>query len=307
MSSKENKSGRPKKGTNPFNDIFRKIIDSATQQEAADKIGVSRQNVGRWLLGDTTPDIETLCKIATAYNVSTDYLLGRTGVKTPDPELKKFLSYMRLSEKSFENLCFIAQGGWSANILLESEWLGALVRVLTNIDEWSSKLNYYNQVIVPAINESISSDDESKDQEENLVCIRDVLYSEFRNIVNSQIDSDDNIKYLDYEYMDKIDLYEFKLSKVLKSMVDEIRAEHRADKMIFELSNKSVFDRLNKRKNDIEKLVQEYETEMKTYEKSAKEVVKTVEKYILQLNAINTILENYDEFFKPKKGADPNG
>lgn len=258
-------------------------------------------------MGDTTPDIETLCKIATAYNVSTDYLLGRTGVKTPDPELKKFLSYMRLSEKSFENLCFIAQGGWSANILLESEWLGALVRVLTNIDEWSSKLNYYNQVIVPAINESISSDDESKDQEENLVCIRDVLYSEFRNIVNSQIDSDDNIKYLDYEYMDKIDLYEFKLSKVLKSMVDEIRAEHRADKMIFELSNKSVFDRLNKRKNDIEKLVQEYETEMKTYEKSAKEVVKTVEKYKLQLNAINTILENYDEFFKPKKGADPNG
>ena len=46
---------------------------------------------------------------------------------------------------------------------------------------------------------------------------------------------------------------------------------------------------------------------MKTYEKSAKEVVKTVEKYKLQLNAINTILENYDEFFKPKKGADPNG
>ena len=86
MSSKENRSGRPKKEINPFNDIFHELVGSATQQEIADKIGVSRQNVGRWLSSNATPDINTLCKIADAYNVSTDYLLGRTPNKTTNPE-----------------------------------------------------------------------------------------------------------------------------------------------------------------------------------------------------------------------------
>ncbi len=104
MSTNENKSGRPKKESNPFNDIFRKLIGTATQQEAADKIGVSRQNVGRWISGDTTPDINTLIKIADAYDVSTDYLLGRTPNKTTDIELQAVCEYLGLSEKAVDFL-----------------------------------------------------------------------------------------------------------------------------------------------------------------------------------------------------------
>lgn len=277
-----------------------------TQQELIDFIQIktgkapTRQAVSAWTHGNS-PDIKTVPIIAEFFKVSTDYLLTETQIRPIDVELSAVCDYTGLSPKSIENIKFISQSGWSANILLESGYFGALVHVLTNIDEWTSKLNYYNQVIVPAIDENISSDEESEEQTEKLAHIFDVLYSEFRYIVDSQIDSDDIIQYRDCKYIDKIDLYEFKLSKVLKSMVDEIKAEHKADKMIFELSNKSVYDGLNTRKEKIEKLLQVYETGMNVGDKSAKAIAKTVEKYKLQLNAINTIIENYDEFFKPKK------
>lgn len=124
MSSNENKSGRPKKEINPFNNIFRELVGTATQQEVADKIGVSRQNVGRWLSGDTTPDINTLCKIADAYNVSTDYLLGRTPNKTTNPELQAVCEYTGLSERAVNNLRK-AQGNFDflSDLFLTSEFI----------------------------------------------------------------------------------------------------------------------------------------------------------------------------------------
>lgn len=72
------------KRKSPFTDIFLKLIDGMTQQQVADKVGVSRQNVGFWIKGTTVPDIFTLSKIADAFNVSTDYLLGRTERKLND-------------------------------------------------------------------------------------------------------------------------------------------------------------------------------------------------------------------------------
>lgn len=105
MANGENKSGRPSKsGSKAFTEIFRKLIGEATQQEAADKIGVTRQNVGRWLAGMNTPDIEALEKIADAYEVSTDYLLGRTTVKTPNVDLRAICEYTQLSETTVRHL-----------------------------------------------------------------------------------------------------------------------------------------------------------------------------------------------------------
>lgn len=104
MSKSEIKSGRPKRETNPFTNIFRDLITGLTQQQAAEKIGVARQNIGRWTSGETTPDIETLTKIAIAFNVSTDYLLGRTPNKTTNENLRAVCDYTGLSEKAAEFL-----------------------------------------------------------------------------------------------------------------------------------------------------------------------------------------------------------
>lgn len=105
MENLENKSGRPaKSGEKPFTKIFRQLIGDETQQMAANKIGVSRQNIGKWLTGSTTPDIDTLCRIADAYNVSTDYLLGRTPNKTINPTLQAVCEYTGLTQEAVYNI-----------------------------------------------------------------------------------------------------------------------------------------------------------------------------------------------------------
>ena len=48
--------------------------------------------------------IETLYKLAEYYNVSTDYLLGRTDVKTPDTELKTVCEVTNLSESAAKKI-----------------------------------------------------------------------------------------------------------------------------------------------------------------------------------------------------------
>lgn len=93
--SKKNKQkGRPKKNDSKgtafqenLNKLFRK---SGERQDAVAKVfGVSRQSFGNWLQGRNQPDYETLIAIANYYNVSTDYLLGRTENPTIDEDVQQ--------------------------------------------------------------------------------------------------------------------------------------------------------------------------------------------------------------------------
>lgn len=49
-----------------------------TQEELAKVIGVSRATLASWEIGRREPDFETASKIADFFDVSVDYLLGRT-------------------------------------------------------------------------------------------------------------------------------------------------------------------------------------------------------------------------------------
>jgi transcriptional regulator with XRE-family HTH domain len=56
-----------------------------SQQELAKIVGKTQQAVGLWEKeGGNEPDHETLNKLADYFNVSTDYLLGRTEISTTD-------------------------------------------------------------------------------------------------------------------------------------------------------------------------------------------------------------------------------
>lgn len=52
-----------------------------SQEELADKIGVSRQAVSKWERGEASPDTDNLIALANLYNVSLDELIGRDEVK----------------------------------------------------------------------------------------------------------------------------------------------------------------------------------------------------------------------------------
>ena len=47
-----------------------------TQEEVAEKIGVSNKTYSKWETGSTSPDLETLVKLAQTFGVTTDGLLG---------------------------------------------------------------------------------------------------------------------------------------------------------------------------------------------------------------------------------------
>ena len=101
----ENNRGRKKKVisyNSPFASRLRKLLSDTktTQPMLAEAIGVSRQAIGQWKDGNTLPDIVSLGKIADYFNVSADYLLGRTRVKSTDIDLKSVCEYTGLTENS---------------------------------------------------------------------------------------------------------------------------------------------------------------------------------------------------------------
>lgn len=69
----------------PFTERFNKIVEGETKKDIAEKVGTTRQTVGNWLSGAFVPDIYALQKIAKAYNVSADYLIGLTDKASLNP------------------------------------------------------------------------------------------------------------------------------------------------------------------------------------------------------------------------------
>lgn len=63
-----------------------------SQEELAEKLGVSRQSVSKWESASASPDISKLVEIADIFEVSTDYLLKDTDTPAPVSDSTKTLS-----------------------------------------------------------------------------------------------------------------------------------------------------------------------------------------------------------------------
>ena len=90
-----------------FQNVFKqlRISSGLTQQEIADKLGISRSTIGMYETGAREPDYETLEMIADFFNVDIDYLLGRTNKTTILPESTYYLNddARDLAQFMFEN------------------------------------------------------------------------------------------------------------------------------------------------------------------------------------------------------------
>lgn len=78
-----------------FGDRLKQLREesSLTQQELGEKINLTKANISKYETGRLQPNIDTINFLAKYFNVSTDYLLGRTDTRNPqDYDLIKSLS-----------------------------------------------------------------------------------------------------------------------------------------------------------------------------------------------------------------------
>lgn len=92
------------------NDIFPSKLralmsETGTSQETlANYIGVTRQSVGYYAQGQSSPDWKGLVKIAEFFKVSLDYLLTNTKIKSADVGMQAACEYTHLSENAVNNI-----------------------------------------------------------------------------------------------------------------------------------------------------------------------------------------------------------
>ncbi|MNI34771.1 HTH-type transcriptional regulator Xre [compost metagenome] len=75
---------------------------SLTQEDLANKLGISRAALSHYETSRREPDYETMSKIASFFNVSMDYLLSRSNNPEVvlDQEVRDFVDSLELSDEN---------------------------------------------------------------------------------------------------------------------------------------------------------------------------------------------------------------
>ena len=77
------------------------------QKELANYLGVTDNTISYFCSGKRTPNTAQIKMISDFFNVSADYILGRSKAWTPDNELKFVCEYTGLNEEAVQSLCDI--------------------------------------------------------------------------------------------------------------------------------------------------------------------------------------------------------
>ncbi|MBR2263344.1 MAG: helix-turn-helix domain-containing protein [Firmicutes bacterium] len=83
-----------------FNNLKRlRIINNLTQEDIAEKLGVTRQAVAKWERGETKPDIESCIKLADLYQMTVDRLLRQYDQPENDGDGKYLFGIVKINDK----------------------------------------------------------------------------------------------------------------------------------------------------------------------------------------------------------------
>jgi len=84
----------------PINSRLRKHINSGNILGLSKKLGVTEAAIRQWQGGYTRPELDKVVAIAEFLGVSCDYLLGRTDIESPNPDLQAAVEFTGLSEEA---------------------------------------------------------------------------------------------------------------------------------------------------------------------------------------------------------------
>lgn len=96
-----------------YKEIFSKRLvelreaQNITQQELADKLQITRQSLSLYEKAERTINIELLARIADFFNVSTDYLMGKTEISTMNKDIQNACDTTGLSEQAVNKLNYM--------------------------------------------------------------------------------------------------------------------------------------------------------------------------------------------------------
>ena len=117
-------------------------------------IGISQASLSKYTRGDAEPGLGALVKLADYFNVSTDYLAGRTDTKSPNADLQGIVNLTGLSEVAVEALLSPVKDGWEGVAQIKLEVLSKLIGQESfqaqgvfglNFDNWSIACFRYAQ------------------------------------------------------------------------------------------------------------------------------------------------------------------
>ena len=82
--------------------------DEDSQTKLAEKLGVSRQTISKYIRGDTLPTTTTLVELANYFSTTPNYLLGYTDIQGRDitGDINKFHELTNLSENAINTLIY---------------------------------------------------------------------------------------------------------------------------------------------------------------------------------------------------------
>ncbi len=206
---------------------------------------VTRQAVGQWCNGNTCPNLRIVPIIAEFFEVSTDYLLTDTEIKTADIERKAVCEYTGLSEEAVQKIQSILRDtyGFSPyeattfSNFIESEFFIDLFNAL--VDYYISNFTINNiRHLIPALNQIMHSDFENDFKIEFIKTFSDYFDLDIRVLsLEDPPVQDDTYDLICDQILNKLPhifvkekqndllLDEYKASKALISIIENFRCD----------------------------------------------------------------------------------
>ncbi len=106
-----------------------------TQQELANAVGITRQSLSRYEIAARTASVEVLGALAQHFNVSADYLLGLSDVKSTEQDIQTACEVTGLSEKAVLSLCERKEKSHIYGDMISSENFHEIAALLQELEE----------------------------------------------------------------------------------------------------------------------------------------------------------------------------
>lgn len=117
--------------------LYLRTREGISQEEFASQLGVSRQAISKWEVGDSIPELGKIIEISKLFNITVDCLVKDELELTSDNSIEKmvieFLNSARNMNQISDNLIAIAKDG-----VIDAEEKKQLIQIIETLDAMSA-------------------------------------------------------------------------------------------------------------------------------------------------------------------------